>query len=95
MEKILVTGGAGYLGSVLTQDLLNDGYNVKVFDNFFYNQTSLSGLCHYENLEIINGDIRVNNVIREALKDCDTIIPLVALVVPLCKKIQLEANNQS
>ena len=94
MEKILLTGGAGYLGSVLTADLLNEGYNVKVVDNFHYNQTGLSGLCHYKNLEIINGDIRDNNLIKEALKDCDIIIPLAALVgAPICKKDPVGAQT--
>ncbi len=94
MEKILLTGGAGYLGSVLTSDLLIEGYNVKVVDNFNYNQTSLSGLCHYKNLEIINGDIRDNNLIRKALKDCDIIIPLAALVgAPICKKDPVGAQT--
>ena len=94
MEKILLTGGAGYLGSVLTSDLLNEGYKVKVVDNFYYNQTGLSGLCHYKNLEIINGDIRDNNLIKEALKDCDIIIPLAALVgAPICKKDPVGAQT--
>ena len=94
MEKILLTGGAGYLGSVLTADLLNEGYNVKVVDNFYYNQTGLSGLCHYKNLEIINGDIRDHNLIKEALKDCDIIIPLAALVgAPICKKDPVGAQT--
>ena len=94
MANILLTGGAGYLGSVLTGDLLAEGHKVKVIDNFYYNQTGLSGLCHYDNLEIINGDIRDNSLIREALKNIDIIIPLAALVgAPICKKDPVGAQT--
>ena len=70
----------------MTGDLLAEGHKVKVIDNFYYNQTGLSGLCHYDNLEIIN-DIRDNSLIREALKNIDIVIPLAALVGAICKKI--------
>ena len=94
MANILLTGGAGYLGSVLTGDLLAEGHNVKVIDNFYYNQTGLSGLCHYNNLEIINGDIRDNFLIKEALKNIDIIVPLAALVgAPICKKDPVGAQT--
>ena len=52
-EKILVTGGAGYLGSILCSDLLKLNYKVKVLDNFFYKQTSLNHLVAYDNFEVI------------------------------------------
>ena len=94
MGNILLTGGAGYLGSVLTGDLLADGHKVRVVDNFYYNQTSLSGLCYHKNLEIINGDIRDASLIREALKNIDIIIPLAALVgAPICKKDPVGAQT--
>ena len=83
--KILVTGGAGYLGSVLTEHLLASGHNVTVLDNFMYGQSSLGHLCRYHNLEIIRGDIRRLDVLTDALKTPDIIIPLAAIVgAPAC-----------
>ena len=60
--NILITGGAGYIGSILTEQLLFKGYKITVIDNFMYNQNSLAHLCHYKNLIIINSDTRnLNN----------------------------------
>ncbi len=81
--------------------IINRNFRDKTcFFNFLirYNIISLirilSGLCHYKNLEIINGDIRDNNLIKEALKDCDIIIPLAALVgAPICKKDPVGAQT--
>ncbi len=92
--NILVTGGSGYIGSVLVPDLLNEGHKVKVIDNFMYGQTSLAGVCHHKNLEIVNGDIRDEALMKEALKSSDFIIPLAALVgAPLCKKDPVGAQT--
>jgi nucleoside-diphosphate-sugar epimerase len=83
--KILVTGGAGYLGSTLVPDLLNAGHEVTVLDNFMFKQNSLNHCCYYPNFKIIKGDIRQKNVISRAMRDADVIIPLAALVgAPLC-----------
>ncbi|OGQ05061.1 MAG: hypothetical protein A2W61_02995 [Deltaproteobacteria bacterium RIFCSPLOWO2_01_44_7] len=85
--RILVTGGAGYLGSVLCKVLLEKGYQVTVLDNFIFGQNSLMDCCSYENLEVIRGDCRDENVVTKAIKDKDTIIPLAAIVgAPLCDK---------
>lgn len=85
--KILVTGGAGYLGSVLVSDLLAEGHDVTVLDSFLYRQNSLAHLCHYSSLQIVRGDIRVESAIKPLLKKADVIIPLAALVgAPLCDK---------
>jgi len=92
--NILVTGGSGYIGSVLVPDLLNEGHKVKVIDNFMYGQTSLAGVCHHKNLDIVNGDIRDEVLMKEALKSSDFIIPLAALVgAPICKKDPVGAQT--
>ena len=61
MKHILVTGGAGYLGSTMVPELLNAGYKVTVIDNFMFKQTSLNHVCHHPNFEVIKGDIRVES----------------------------------
>ena len=58
MKKVLITGGAGYLGSVLTEVLLNKGYQVTVIDNLLYKQTSLVSFSHNKNFKFIFGDVR-------------------------------------
>jgi len=83
--RILVTGGAGYLGSTLVPELLKDGHKVTVLDNFMFKQSSLNQVCYNTNFEIIKGDIRVKSVVQGALKNIDIVIPLAALVgAPLC-----------
>lgn len=84
--KILITGGAGYIGSVLTPTLLAHGYDVTILDNFMFHQNSLADCCQYDGFQVIRGDCRDENIIKELLKDADVIIPLAALVgAPLCK----------
>jgi len=83
--KILVTGGAGYLGSTMVPDLLAEGYEVTVLDNFMFKQTSLNNCCAYSNFDVVKGDIRVESTMKKLLKDADVVIPLAALVgAPLC-----------
>jgi len=85
--KILVTGAAGYIGSVLVQELLHAGYEVRAVDNFLYNQNSLGHVCGIPDLEIVRGDVRDIGLMRRLVSDMDVIIPLAALVgAPLCKK---------
>lgn len=85
--KILVTGGAGYIGSVLVERLLKLGHSVRVIDNFFFGQFSLNHLCYHDKLDIIAGDIRDKHLIDEQMTWPDVIIPLAALVgAPICKK---------
>jgi nucleoside-diphosphate-sugar epimerase len=84
--KILITGGAGYLGSVLTEHLLKQGYSVTVLDNLSYNQLSLSGFFHHPNFKFILGDVRNTNLLQELININDIIIPLAAIVgMPACK----------
>jgi nucleoside-diphosphate-sugar epimerase len=96
MEKynILVTGGAGYLGSILVPELLNAGHNVTVIDNFMYKQSSLNHICSNKKFSIINGDVRIENDIKDSIKKADIIIPLAAYVgAPLCKKDPIGASS--
>lgn len=85
--RILVTGAAGYIGSVLVPQLLNNGHKVIAIDNFMYAQTSLLDCCHDKNLEIIRGDARDSDLISKCLKNVDAIFPLACLTgAPLCAK---------
>lgn len=86
MANILVTGGAGYLGSIMVPDLLYEGHNVTVIDNFMYQQASLNHLCAHPSFNVVKGDVRDKEKMLPLLKKADIIIPLAALVgAPLCK----------
>ena len=92
--KVLITGGAGYIGSILVPELMNKGYEVTVIDNFMYNQTSLLDSCYRDEFDIINGDVRDKSLVSKELKTADAIIPLAALVgAPICNKMPLEAKS--
>ncbi len=94
MKHILVTGGAGYLGSTMVPELLNAGYKVTVIDNFMFKQTSLNHVCHHPNFEVVKGDIRVESAMLPLMKKADVIIPLAALVgAPLCSKDPVGATT--
>ncbi len=85
--KILITGGAGYIGSILTPTLLAKGYEVTVLDSFIFGQNSLADCCQYDTFNVVRGDCRNEALIKELLKDADVIIPLAALVgAPLCSR---------
>lgn len=87
MDCVLVTGGAGYIGSVLCEHLLKASYRVIVLDNLMYGQHSLFHLCSYPNFEFIRGDVRDENVICRYIKEADILIPLAAIVgAPACDK---------
>ena len=92
--KILVTGGAGYLGSTLVPDLLSAGYEVKVLDNFMFKQSSLNHVCFHPKFSVVKGDIRVERTMRTLMKDTDVIIPLAALVgAPICNLDPVGASS--
>lgn len=92
--NILITGGAGYLGSVLTPFLLSAGHRVCVIDNFMWKQNSLAMCASSSNFDVINGDVRNRDTILPLLAKADIIIPLAALVgAPLCNKDQVGATS--
>ena len=87
MNKVLITGGAGYLGSVLAETLLQNDYAVTVFDNLLYKQVSLLHLFKYDNFKFIKGDVRDNNALLNQVVEHDVIIPLAAIVgMPACDR---------
>lgn len=91
---ILVTGAAGYLGSVLVPQLLAEGHKVIAIDNFLYQQTSLLDCCHHEKLTLIRGDARDRHLISRQLKTADFIFPLACLTgAPLCAKDPVGAQT--
>jgi nucleoside-diphosphate-sugar epimerase len=83
--RILITGGAGYLGSVITQKLLESGYNVVVLDKLIFNQLSLLPYTSNPNFKFVYGDVRDTNLLKKLVDESDTIIPLAAIVgFPAC-----------
>jgi nucleoside-diphosphate-sugar epimerase len=83
--KILVTGGAGYIGSTLVPMLLAQNHQVTVIDSFMFGQTPLAECCGNPNFNIFRGDVRDKNLIKEQVGKADVIIPLACLVgAPLC-----------
>jgi nucleoside-diphosphate-sugar epimerase len=92
--SILVTGGAGYLGSVLVPELLAAGHRVTVLDNFMYHQNSLAHVCANPAFDVVNGDARSAEILKALVAKADIVLPLAALVgAPLCKKDPLAATS--
>jgi len=91
--KILITGAAGYIGSVLVPILLQKGHEVIAVDNFMYKQTSLLECCHFDKLTLINEDVRNTSLIEKQVKKVDAILPLACLTgAPLCNKDPITAR---
>ena len=83
--KILITGGAGYLGSVITGKLLNAGYEVTVLDKLVFNQVSLLSHTPNPKFKFIHGDVRNEELLEKLCLEADVIIPLAAIVgFPAC-----------
>lgn len=92
--RILIPGGAGYIGSVLTPYLLEAGFEVTVVDNFMYKQNSLAAVCHHPGFRIFNGDMRDLELMKQLIDWADVVIPLAALVgAPLCMKDPYTATS--
>jgi nucleoside-diphosphate-sugar epimerase len=91
---IVVTGGAGYLGSILVPELLKLNNRVTVLDSFMYQQNSLLDCCANGNFQVVRGDARDEQVVKKLLKKADYIIPLAALVgAPLCNRDRVGAET--
>jgi nucleoside-diphosphate-sugar epimerase len=92
--NILVTGGAGYIGSLLVPNLLSQGHFVTVIDNFMYRQTSLASSIRDEKLTLVFGDVRDESLMRAHLTKADVIIPLAAIVgAPACDSDPIAAQS--
>lgn len=86
-QKVLVTGGAGYIGSVFVPQLLAKDYQVTVLDNFMYKQDSLMDICYHPDLDMIVGDVRDAEIFKKEIEKHDIIIPLAAIVgAPACDR---------
>jgi nucleoside-diphosphate-sugar epimerase len=93
-ERILVTGGAGYLGSIMVPMLLDRGYEVVVLDNFLYGQNTLLDCCGRDGFQVIRGDCRDPGMVARGLAQADVVVPLAALVgAPACQRDQTAARS--
>lgn len=94
MKNILITGGAGYIGSTLVPDLLSKNYNVTVVDNFMYKQTSLASSIRHKNFSLVFGDVRDESLMKSLTAKADVVIPLAAIVgAPACDKDPIAAQT--
>lgn len=94
MKKILITGGGGYIGSILTPALLDAGYDVTVLDNFAHKVNSLSMVCAHKNFHVVRGDCRDTDLVAALVKKADIVIPLAALVgAPICQQDPISATT--
>jgi nucleoside-diphosphate-sugar epimerase len=85
--QVLITGGAGYLGSIMTERLLSAWHSVTVVDSLLYQQNSLFQFCANPRFEFVAGDARDEELMRRLIKDADVIIPLAAVVgAPACDR---------
>lgn len=92
--KILVTGGAGYIGSILVEQLLLKNFDVTVVDNFMFGQKSVNHLLYNKNFNVFKNDIRNLNFLKSIIKKFDIIIPLAGYVgAPICKKFPKESED--
>ena len=94
MKKILITGGAGYIGSILATKLVDLGHQVTVVDLLKYSSSSLNHLYSFKNFNFIHADVQDGNLMKKIISKNEYIIPLAGLVgAPLCEKYKKEAIN--
>jgi nucleoside-diphosphate-sugar epimerase len=92
--RILVTGAAGYIGSVLVPSLLAAGHEIVALDNFMYGQNSLLDCCFDRRLDIVRGDVRDEGLVARLLRTVDAIFPLACLTgAPLCQRDPSSAKS--
>lgn len=92
-DRILITGGAGYLGSILCERLLEAGYQVTVLDRLLYGHHNLLHLCANPNFDFVYGDVRDEQLVEELVKNSDVLIPLAAIVgAPACDRDPWQAR---
>lgn len=92
--NILITGGAGYLGSILTPALLEAGHRVTVLDSFMFGQNSLAQLCALTEFDVVRGDARNMSIVKPLVAKADIIIPLAAIVgAPMCDSDTIAATS--
>lgn len=92
--KVLVTGGAGYIGSVLVRQLLAKGYQVRALDNLKFGGDALYDVMLHPSFEFVLGDVRNSGDLEKALEGVDAVAHLAAIVGdPACKKFSNEANE--
>src|SRR2546421_4250199 len=86
-KRVLVTGAAGYLGSILCEHLLRDGFSVIAVDNLLYNQCSLFQFCSNPSFDFRLGDVRDEPFMRQIVREADVLVPLAAIVgAPACER---------
>ncbi|MEI6516403.1 MAG: NAD(P)-dependent oxidoreductase [bacterium] len=94
MTTVLITGGAGYLGSIMVPHLLQQGFAVTVVDSLLYRQASLLECCAHRNFNFVRGDCRDEGLMTRLLAKADAIIPLAALVgAPLCDRDRIASET--
>jgi len=94
MSRILVTGGAGYIGSILVPELLSKGHKVTVVDNFKYGQPSLAAVIPNPNFDLVYADVRDYETVKKYVSAADVVIPLAAVVgAPACARDPLTATS--
>lgn len=94
MARVLVTGAAGYIGSILVPRILEAGHSVLAVDNFMYNQTSLLACCNHPQFDLIRGDVRDRDLTEECLRKVDVIFPLACLTgAPICSRNPVGATT--
>jgi nucleoside-diphosphate-sugar epimerase len=92
--RVLITGGAGYLGSTMARAMLEAGLEVRVVDNFMYEQEGLLALCSDQRFEVIRGDVRDEELIRRSLRDVEVVVPLACIVgAPACDRDPVTART--
>lgn len=94
LKSILITGGAGYIGCVLTRKLVEIGFKVRVFDSLIFGKDGLSDLISNGSIELFVDDIRNQSALHNAIKNVDCVIHLAAIVgESLCSKIPQAAKQ--